>query len=213
MRRTAALLVAAPLLLAGPAYAAGERPSAYINPDTGKPTENPGVATSSECETPVQSDTMALGDETAGKGNVHIDACLFDGTTRVDTAAAFESSGVGIISACPDADMTGPKASNKSDTRCLHTGFESANSEYHVRVVSASAGIQTVRFCADPEGNGCTDATDVSTISITWGAPTGGVAAGGDELPLLPVSLAVLALLAGTAATTVVVRSGARARS
>ena len=46
-----------------------------------------------------------------------------------------------------------------------------------MRLVPASAGIQTVRFCADPDGNGCADATDVCTVSITWGEPTGSVTA------------------------------------
>ena len=167
------------LLAAAPSSAAGERPVAYVNPDTGKETENPGVPTTSECESPVQADTMALGDEATGKGNVHVDACLFAGSDRVDTKAAFETTGVGVVAACPDSDKEGPKTSTKSPSQCLQDGFEAANSEYHVRVVSATAGLQTVRFCADPEGNGCADATDVSTVRITWGAPQGGVAAGG----------------------------------
>jgi hypothetical protein len=167
------------VLSAAPSQAVGERPSAYINPDIGMPTENPGVAASSECETPVQSDTMALGDEVSGMGNVHIDACLFSGDQRVDTKATFEVSGVGVVSACPDSDKEGPKTATKIGNACLHDGFEAANSEYHVRVVSATAGVQTVRFCADPESNGCVDAESVSTVQITWGAPQGGVAAGG----------------------------------
>ncbi len=205
---TAALASAGLLGFAGPASAAGERPVAYINPDTGKPTANSGVKAGSECETPDQSDTMPLGDETSGSNNVHVDACLFTGTTRVDTAAAFDVSGVGTIFKCPDADMTGPKTATKTGNSCLQSGYEEANKEYHVRLVSASAGIQTVRFCADPEGNGCADATDVSTVSITWGAPSGSVAAGGsDGLPVLPVGIALLALVGGVAATTFVVRS------
>jgi hypothetical protein len=178
--RIAAVLAggALTLLSAAPALAAGERPVAYINPDTGKETENPGVG-ESECEAPVQSDTMALGDESTGKGNVHVDACLFEGSTRVDTKAAFEVTGVGTVAACPDADKEGPKTATKSADSCLQDGFEAANEEYHVRVVSATAGVQTVRFCADPEGNGCGDAESTSTVRITWGAPSGGVAAGG----------------------------------
>jgi hypothetical protein len=184
------------LLPAAPALAVGERPVAYINPDTGKETENPGVAESSECESPVQSDTMALGDEATGTGNVHVDACLFDGSTRVDTKAAFEVTGVGVVAACPDADKEGPKTATKSDDQCLQDGFEEANSEYHVRVVSATAGVQTVRFCADPEGNGCSDAESTSTVRITWGAPSGGVAAGGG----LPAGTPWVAALAAAGA-------------
>ena len=199
-RWSAVLVLAAGLGLAGaaPAAAAGERPVAYVNPDTGKETENPGVPAGSECETPTQSDTMALGDEGTGKGNVHVDACLFDGGERVDVKAAFEVSGVGTVAACPDADKAGPKTATKSADRCLQDGFEEANSEYHVRVVSATAGIQTVRFCADPEGNGCSDAESVSTVRITWGAPQGAVAAGGSA-PAGSGS-ALVALLAALAA-------------
>ena len=197
-RTTLALLTVAALglLPAAPALAVGERPVAYINPDSGKETENPGVATTSECESPVQSDTMELGDEATGTGNVHVDACLFDGSTRVDTKAAFEVSGVGIVAACPDADKEGPKTATKSADRCLQDGFEEANSEYHVRVVSATPGVQTVRFCADPEGNGCGDAESTSTVRITWGAPAGGVAAGGG----LPAGTPWVAALAAAGA-------------
>ena len=195
-----ALVVCTGLFGAAPALAAGERPVAYINPDTGKDTENPGVPESSECESPTQTDTMALGDESTGAGNVHVDACLFSGSERVDVQAAFDVSGVGVISACPDADKEGPKTATKSGNSCIQGGFEEANMEYHVRGVSATAGVQTVRFCADPERNGCSDAQDVSTVRITWGAPQGGVAAGGSApVPASGGSTAV-ALLALTAA-------------
>ena len=205
-------LTAMGLLVAVPVQAqpAGVRPVAYINPDTGKPTENPGVAVGSECESPVQADTMALGDEASGAGNVHVDACLFDGAQRVDAQAAFDVSGVGVVSACPDADKEGPKTAVKSDNRCLQEGFEQDNSEYHVRVVSATAGVQTVSFCADPEGNGCADAGDVSTVRITWGAPRGGVAAGGSApasgQPVALVGLALLGALTAVGAGVAAVR-------
>lgn len=217
-RRTAAVLGAAALALlapvaAAPALAAGERPVAYFNPDTGKDTENPGVDPNSGCDQPAQSDTAPLGDEASGSGNVHVDACLFDGSTKVDVKAAFETTGVGVVTACPDADKEGPKTATKSDTMCLQDGFEADNSEYHVRVTSASAGLQTVRFCADPEGNGCGDAADVSTVRITWGAPAGGVAAGGglpqdDNRQLV----ALLALGAAAAAAGAVGTARVRAR-
>lgn len=192
-----------------PASAAGERPVAYINPDTGKATENGGVLLESECATPDQRDTMSLGDEATGMNNVHVDACLFNGSTRVDTQAAFDTTGVGVVTGCPDADMTGPKVATKSANRCLQGGYEQANKEYHVRVTSATAGLQTVRFCADPEGNGCADATGgVSTVRINWGVPSGAVDAGGSEgLPTAPVAVAVSALLAGLVATALVLRT------
>lgn len=199
---TAALaLVGLGLAAPGTALAAGERPVAYVNPDTGMETENPGVDAGSGCEAPDQADTMALGDEGDGTGNVHVDACLFDGATRVDTQAAFEVSGVGVISACPDPDKdAAAKTSTKSGSTCVLSGFEDANTEYHVRVVSATAGVQTVRFCADPEGDGCSNAEAVSTVRVTWGAPTGGVAAGGG-LPVGSTPVALLALgAAGIAA-------------
>ena len=210
----AAAVLAAPLLaLAAPAGAAGERPVAYVNPDTGKPTLNPNARASSDCGSPDQSDTQPLGDEATGTGNVHVDACLFDGTTKVDTKAAFEVSGVGKVTACPDSDMTGPKTATKTDTSCLHDGYEEANSEYHVRVTSATAGVQTVTFCADPEGDGCANAESTSVVRITWGAPAGGVAAGGGStgLPSGAVAVAVLALVGALGATAVAVRwTGAR---
>lgn len=211
---TAALALAvAGLGVAAPAQAqtGGERPVAYINPDTGKETENPGVAAGSDCESPVQADTMALGDEATGAGNVHVDACLFSGSDRVDVKAAFEVSGVGVVAACPDADKEGPKTAVKTENRCVQDGFEEANSEYHVRVVSATAGVQTVTFCADPEGNGCADASDVSTVRITWGAPQGGVAAGGSTPDGGQQGvLAGLVLLAATAAAGAGVVAGRR---
>lgn len=193
------VLTAGLVAAASPALAAGERPVAYVNPDTGKKTANPGVDAGSGCASPDQSDTMALGNEATGTGNVHVDACLFSGTDRVDVQAAFEVEGVGTVAACPDADGDGPKTATKSGDSCRQDGFEADNSEYHVRVVSATAGVQTVRFCADPEGNGCSDAEDVSTVRVTWGAPSGGVAAGGG-LPTPAGSTAVALLALGAAA-------------
>lgn len=188
------------LVLAVPvaAQTADPRPVAYINPDTGKETENPGVQAGSGCESPDQADTAPLGDEGSGTGNVHVDACLFDGSTRVDSQAAFTVSGVGVIAACPDPDKdAAAKSSMKNGDTCVLSGFEDANLEYHVRVVSATAGVQTVAFCADPEGNGCDDAASVSTVRVTWGAPAGGVAAGGGlPVPAGSTSVALLALAA-----------------
>ena len=207
----------APLLLLAPAAsAAGERPSAYVNPDKGMPTENPDVPASSECETPERSDTQPLGNEADGKGNVHVDACLFDASDmRVDTQAAFTVSGVGVISGCPDPDKEGPQTSKKSGDSCVLSNFEAANSEYHVRVVSGTAGQQTVSFCADPEGDGCSNADQVSTVRIAWGTPTGGVAAGGTsgtDLPVAAAAAALVALAAAAGAVTVAVRGTGASR-
>ena len=201
-------------LLTGSASAAGERPVAYVNPDTGKATFNPNALASSDCGSPDQRDTQPLGDEATGMGNVHVDACLFSGSSKVDVKAAFEVSGVGKVTGCPDADMTGPKTATKTDTSCIQDGFEAANSEYHVRVTSATAGVQTVTFCADPEGDGCANAEATSVVRITWGAPTGGVSAGGRSdtsgLPSGAVAVATLALLGALGATGVAVRQAAR---
>lgn len=212
----AALALAPALALAAPAAAQGAdaRPVAYINPDRGKDTDNPNVADSSSCESPVQSDTQPLGDEASGKGNVHVDACLFDAAgTRIDTQAAFTVSGVGTIAGCPDPDKDGPQTSTKTGSTCVLSNFEADNSEYHVRVVSATAGLQTVTFCADPEGDGCANAAQTSTIRVTWGAPTGGVAAGGG-LPAgvgtAPALVALGAFAAAGGALTVALRGARR---
>jgi hypothetical protein len=212
---TALACAAAPVLLLAPAAsAAGERPSAYVNPDKGMATENPDVAESSECETPVRSDTQPLGNEADGKGNVHVDACLFGaGDERVDTQAAFTVSGVGVISGCPDPDKEGPQTSKKTGSTCVLSNYEAANEEYHVRVVSSTAGQQTVTFCADPEGDGCGNADQVSTVRVAWGTPTGGVATGGSSgtgLPVAPTAAALLALAAAGGAATVAVRGARR---
>lgn len=114
----------------------------------------------------------------------------------------------------------------------MQSGFEeggtngpAGDGEYHIRVVSATEGDQTVTFCADPEGDGCADATATDSIAVTWTAasgrgsalgdgaggesatsavPPGGVdtgrAATSDGFPLLPVVASVgLLALAGLA--------------
>ncbi len=173
------------------AQPADPTPASYINPDTGMATENPDVDPGSECETPDQADTQVVGDESTGAGNVHNDACLFDAAGGdVDAQVAWDSSGVGVISACPDPDGDGPKtATNSADrTRCVQSGFEeggtngpAGDGEYHIRVVSATEGDQTVTFCADPEGDGCANATATDTIAVTWTAASGSGPAAGDD--------------------------------
>ncbi len=158
-------------------------PVSYINPDTGAATANPDVNPNSECATPDQTDTQTVGDEATGAGNVHNDACLFDAQGNdVDTQVAFQSAGVGVISGCPDPDSApgGKTATNSTDRKlCVQSGFETGGAngaagdgEYHVRLVSATPGTQTVTFCADPEGDGCANATATSTITVTWVAAT-----------------------------------------
>jgi hypothetical protein len=227
---TASLLAGVALVAGGGGPAAAQvapTPASYINPDTGAPTENADVDPASECETPDQADTQTVGDEATGAGNVHNDACLFDAQgIDVDAQVAFEASGVGVISACPDPDGAGPKTATLSPDRqlCVQSGFETGGTngpvgdgEYHARLVSATAGTQTVDFCADPEGNGCADADAVDTIVITWEAaagptttttatttaptatsavPRGGVQTGvaptgADGVPLVPLTIAL----------------------
>ncbi len=159
-------------------------PVSYINPDKGMPTANPDVDQGSSCESPDQSDSQPVGEESSGSGNLHNDACLFDASGNdMDAQVAFESSGAGLIFGCPDPDGDGPKTANntKNRTLCVLSGFESGGAngaagdgEYHARMVSGSAGIQTVTFCADPEGDGCGNSTARSSINITWTAAAAG---------------------------------------
>ncbi|CAN5256708.1 hypothetical protein BH24CHL10_BH24CHL10_08030 [soil metagenome] len=153
--------------------AAAASAASYINPDTGAATENPDVDPASECETPDQSDTQEVSPAGETINNVHNDACLFDESgIDVDAQVSFESSGVGVISACPDPDGDGPKTATNDGTTCTMSGFQETGMpgdlEYHARLNSEEAGTQTVVFCADPEGNGCDDATISDTITIDW---------------------------------------------
>lgn len=219
----AALLLAVTVSPAS-GQAAPATPASYINPDTGAATANPDVNPGSECETPDQADNQTVGDETSGAGNVHNDACLLDASGgNVDAQATFEVSGVGVISACPDPDGPDqPKTATRSadKKRCTVSGFEvggtngaTGDGEYHARVVSASAGVQTVAFCADPEGDGCANAAARDEIVVTWTAaspttttptsvvPRGGVQTGiapteANEAPVLPIAAGVTLLVA-----------------
>lgn len=190
--------VLAAITLAAPAGAQASVPAgpvSYINPDTDKPTANPDVNANSGCgdeegEAPDKDDTQDVVVDPM-TDNVHTDACVFDDAgARIDVAVAFQVSGVGTISACPDPDMmdvAGAEADDKTatlangDTLCTLTGFEDANMEYHTRTISDVAGTQTITFCADPEGNGCDDADATSITTVNWtdaGLPVGGVDTG-----------------------------------
>lgn len=147
--------------------------SSYINPDTGAATENSNVAADSSCESPDQDDTQAVSPAGETTSNVHNDACLFDDLgLDVDAQVSFDSSGVGVVSACPDPDGAGPKTATNDGTTCTLSGYQetgmAGDFEYHARLNSEVAGTQTVVFCADPEGNGCDDATISDTITIDW---------------------------------------------
>lgn len=196
-------------------------PASYINPDTGMPTQNSDVNPGSECETPDQTDTQAAGDEASGAGNVHNDACLFDAQGGdVDAQVAFQSDGVGVITACPDPDGGGPKTATNSPDRtlCVLSGFEeggangaAGDGEYHARITSASAGTQTVTFCADPEGDGCANAgaTDAITVNWTNGPPATMPATGLSDSSLGLSAIAASCIVAGAALVLVKRRSPA----
>jgi len=140
---------------------------------TGAATENPDVDPDSECATPDQDDTQRVSPSGETTNNVHNDACLFDDLGfAVDTQVSFESSGVDTISGCPDPDADGPKTAANDGTTCTLSGYQetgmAGDNEYHARLNSEVAGTQTVVFCADPEGNGCDDATISDSITIEW---------------------------------------------
>jgi hypothetical protein len=156
----------------------------YINPDTGAATANPDVNANSECETPDRDDDQVLSPAGSASANVHIDACLFQGSlggTRIDGPATFESSGVGVISACPDPDgASGPKTAMLSDSnndgkadRCTQSGFQmtgaDGDTEFHARMNNSDTpGTQTVVFCRDENLNGCSDEQVKNTVEIRW---------------------------------------------
>ncbi|MDQ3043901.1 MAG: hypothetical protein M3R06_01940 [Chloroflexota bacterium] len=150
----------------------------YINPDTGSATENADVDPDSDCDNPDRTDTQMVSPAGTTTNNVHNDACLFSGgysygQQRFDGPVSWDSSGVGVISACPDPDGPGgPKTATNTGTRCTQTGFQTTgmagDTEYHIRLNSFVAGTQTVVFCYDPELNGCGDAQVKDQIVITW---------------------------------------------
>ncbi|MBA2263858.1 MAG: CHRD domain-containing protein, partial [Chloroflexi bacterium] len=150
--------------------------SSYIHPDAGAATANPNVNANSSCETPDQTDTQQVSPAGSTANNVHNDACLFDALGfDVDAQVSFDSSGVGVISGCPDPDGAGPKTATNSGTRCTLSGYQETGAmgdfEYLARLNSQVPGTQTVVFCLDPEGNGCADATIKSSITIVWFKP------------------------------------------
>ncbi|MBA3278911.1 MAG: hypothetical protein H0U22_09355 [Geodermatophilaceae bacterium] len=167
----------------GIASAEGEtigRAASYVNPDTGAATENPNVNPNSECETPDRTDTQQISPPGTTTNNVHNDACFLKFGKRVNGPASFQSSGVGVISACPDPDGTGPEFSRLTDTNgdgradlCYMSAFQTTglpgDREYHTRLNNTGpAGTQRVVFCSDANANGCRDETNKSSIAIKW---------------------------------------------
>lgn len=158
----------------------------YINPDIGAATANADVDPNSSCFNPDQYDTQRLSDAGTANRNVHNDACFFgrwgsysgSNTEKVDGPASFESTGVGLISACPDPDGLGPKVSvlSADRKRCFQSGFQekgvAGDKEFHARLNNRTdlggPGTQRVVWCYDPENNGCADSRVKSTVSVNW---------------------------------------------
>lgn len=169
----------------------------YINPDKGAPTFNPDVDPGSNCARPDRYDSQPFSSVGTADRNVHNDACLFTSyfnrdLTRSDVngVATFDSRGVGEISACPDPDGAGPATAKRSDTngdgrfdRCTQSSFQQKGAagdfEWHARMNNdgsarlGGAGEQRVKFCYDPDANGCSDESVTDDIAIQWGVPNG----------------------------------------
>lgn len=151
------------------------RAVSYINGDGGV---NPDVNADASCTKPDQSDKQAFSDPGTANRNVHNDACFVDNGVKVDGPASFESSGVGVISACPDPDGTGPKVAVFSSDKklCFQTGYQekgiAGDREFHARLNNntATPGTQYVTWCSDTNRNGCSDEWNKSSIRIDWSA-------------------------------------------
>jgi hypothetical protein len=192
--RAAGLALAAAIIAAPPAAGDALAPvdaQSYINRETGGTFENPNVMEGSDCESPDRLDRQPLSDPASGNPgnrNVHNDACLFGELgLPFDGPVTYESRGVGYISACPDPDMTavanGPKTAVLEDTngdgrndRCRQSGYQTkgaaGDGEYHARLNNSSTpGGQMVRFCFDPDQDGCLDEAVFDGIRIRWVLP------------------------------------------
>ena len=123
------------------------------------------------------ADTQTLSQVGTTTNNVHTDACFFDSgrSQKLDEPASFASRGVGVISACPDPDGTGPKVSILSvdKKRCFQSGYQdnglTGNDEFHARMNNdGTPGMQRVVWCYDPENNGCADSRVKRDTRINW---------------------------------------------
>lgn len=156
--------------------------ASYINPDTGAATANTDVDPQSSCYRPDQRDNQALSTPGTTNRNVHNDACfLNDRGEKVNGPASFQSSGVGLISACPDPDGVGPEFSRLTDTNadgrndlCFQSAYQTkgiaGDFEFHARLNNTTTnGTQYVTWCADANQNGCRDEDVKDSISVEWG--------------------------------------------
>lgn len=164
-------------------YDGGQRGRAvsYINPDIGAPTFNPDVDPNSSCYRPDQSDKQRFSDPGTTNRNVHNDACFLDRNgNKLNGPASFQSSGVGVISACPDPDGAGPEFSRLSDRNgdgrndlCFQSSFQIGGAtgamEFHARLNNTGmAGRQNIVWCSDRDQDGCGDEWNKSSIYIDW---------------------------------------------
>lgn len=151
--------------------AAPGRVVGYVRQDPGKTIFNPNVNDNSSCETPDRADAQRVSSPGTFDRQVHLDGCLFRGAALTNGRATFESSGVGYVLVCPDPDNDGPHTSRISDIkqRCYESSYQPSNHEFHVRLNNNTGpGIQTIRFCYDPDNNGCADETLVDRVTIRW---------------------------------------------
>ena len=163
-------------------YGSG-RASSYINGDAGV---NADVDPNSSCYRPDQYDKQMFSDPAStgpGNRNVHNDACFLDSNgNKLNGPASFESSGVGLISACPDPDGLGPQTARLTDKNgdnrkdlCFQSAFQTrgiaGDSEFHARMNNTSMpGTQYVTWCSDRNADGCSDEWNKSSIRIDWSA-------------------------------------------
>ncbi len=164
----------------------------YVNPDKGLPTFNADVDPGSGCARPDRYDNQRLSDPGTVNRNVHNDACFFEGSgdrkgrssgsspRKVDAPATFESKGAGVISACPDPDDAGPKYAMLKDRDgdgradfCFQSGYQekgmAGDLEFHARLNNTTtAGKQYVRWCYDPDRDGCSDERSKDRVVVNW---------------------------------------------
>ncbi len=157
----------------------------YINPDTGAATANPDVNANSSCFNPDQYDMQKFSPAGTATNNVHNDACFLDdrgNKVGKNIGASFQSSGTGVISACPDPDGAGPATAMLRDLNkdgrndsCFQSSYQEKNAagdfEYHARLNNTGmAGAQDVKWGKDGDGDGRIDDRNDDDIKIDWSA-------------------------------------------